>query len=234
MNVHSPISIEQQLREAHKARQARFAAAARRLQPTSEKPVSVPVVPKAPSEAIVPLPRKMSRLSFVKDECEKRGYTYDQITARDKSYPVLAVRREVIRVTRDRFPEMSLPQLADLFKRDHTTILHSLGMIEGKNLNVSARAKRKATVLKLVASGLSVKDVAAEMGISYCTVKSIVFRNNGVRRAIKLERYHEQARALYDAGGTYASIARELELGASTIRRMAIRFNWPKRSNANG
>lgn len=56
----------------------------------------------------------------------QRGYTLDEVISPNRSRHLCSVRDACIRVVADAKPHLSLKQIGRLFRRDHTTIIHSL------------------------------------------------------------------------------------------------------------
>lgn len=58
----------------------------------------------------------------------RRAVTYDQVMSPSRDRRVVLVRNDCIRRIRRARPDFSTPRLGVIFGRDHTTILHSLGL----------------------------------------------------------------------------------------------------------
>lgn len=76
---------------------------------------------------------------LIEETAAKHGMTYRDVISASRAKLIVAVRNEAIRVVADARPDMSLPALGKIFKRDHTTILHSLRKTSapGKNYRVA-------------------------------------------------------------------------------------------------
>lgn len=232
MTIHASISIEQQLREAHKARQARFAAAAARVQKKPETPPAAPVADN------ITLPLRMENpRDFAKALCAERGITYAQLVEENRRKDMAVIRKEIIRATHEKFPTCSMPQLGKIFKRNHTTILWCVGKLAAKEELVKLNAARDKQALELYHEGVSMVDIGIRLGLSETTVKGIKHRNKWGDRpriqTIDYEKITGPAHELYMSGYSLEVIGERFGVSSYTIRKLKIANGWPDR-NVNG
>lgn len=64
--------------------------------------------------------------TILKEVCERRGFGVLDILGPSRRDAVCRVRDEAIRAVANGRPDLSLPAIGRIFKRDHTSILHSL------------------------------------------------------------------------------------------------------------
>jgi chromosomal replication initiation ATPase DnaA len=64
---------------------------------------------------------------------EHPGYTVGDILSQRRDKRLTAVRQLCMYAVHKRRPDLSLPQIGKVFKRDHTTILHAIRKIESAN-----------------------------------------------------------------------------------------------------
>lgn len=57
---------------------------------------------------------------------KENGVSVGLILGERRGREVVAIRDKAVRAVAEQFPEMSLPDIGKAFKRDHTTIIHSL------------------------------------------------------------------------------------------------------------
>lgn len=76
--------------------------------------------------------------AFLRNWCEERNIPVDVIFVRCNSKAVIKIRNEALFAFRQKYPRMSYPMIARIFKRDHTTIMSALGVLSrGKTRTVS-------------------------------------------------------------------------------------------------
>lgn len=57
---------------------------------------------------------------------KEHGVSVGLIIGQRRAKEIVAIRDKAVRAVAEQFPEMSLPDIGRAFKRDHTTIIHSL------------------------------------------------------------------------------------------------------------
>lgn len=57
---------------------------------------------------------------------KEHGVSLGLIIGQRRAKEIVAIRDKAVRAVAEQFPEMSLPDIGKAFKRDHTTIIHSL------------------------------------------------------------------------------------------------------------
>ncbi|HYD87137.1 MAG TPA: helix-turn-helix domain-containing protein [Vitreimonas sp.] len=71
-----------------------------------------------------------TRVKAIVERCAARhGFTADQLKAKGRSRPLVKARNEAIQLVAKCFPDFSYPHLGKIFRRDHTTIMHALGVL---------------------------------------------------------------------------------------------------------
>ena len=90
-----------------------------------------PVLEEMPeAEEPAPWPRiwtpTQKRRALIAEIAERHEVSLADVLGPSRFQHVVRARFAAIRAVRQRYPEMSLPQLGRLFNRDHTTILHAL------------------------------------------------------------------------------------------------------------
>lgn len=144
MNYHAPISIEQQLRDAHKDRQTRFAVAAYRH---AGKPKSAPAVKCEANNTTSLVAEKPSvqhgahivawrvwraklmhhAREYKKFRSIELGYDDDAILVKSRNRKLVEARQlliwEIKAIVR---PDISWMELGRMFRSDHSTIIHAV------------------------------------------------------------------------------------------------------------
>ncbi|MDR6818485.1 transposase [Neorhizobium sp. 2083] len=175
---------------------------------------------------------------FMKFRCAFHGVSYAEITVEGRmSKRILKIRKMIVEETRDRFPGLSLMKLARLINRNHSTCLYILDRLPHKKGVMLAVADRDRKAKALYLAGVTIQNIAIELGISESTVKAIKRRNKWNARpkpkAPRLEKVHEkEARRLYDLGMTQKQIGERLGMHQSCIYAMKKRWKWPERKGA--
>ncbi|MFB9952051.1 hypothetical protein ACFFP0_24650 [Rhizobium puerariae] len=229
MNAHVSITPTQaSLIAAHKARQARFAAAARKVAVRRPANTNEPV--KLERQILTPV-------DFIKAKCAERGITYEHLISREKTDELVSIRNPLVKETKEMFPKLSLTTLGRLFNREHTTILYILGHLPGKRENMALMAERDRQAKALYLDGKTLDAIAIELNVCLSTVKAIKRRCKWDVRAKpkppRSEKPHERrARELYASGMSLRAVSDQLGMDKESIRRMRIRWNWPERSKA--
>lgn len=62
----------------------------------------------------------------IENVAKEHGVSVGLIIGQRRAREIVVIRDKAVRAVADQFPEMSLPDIGRAFKRDHTTILHSL------------------------------------------------------------------------------------------------------------
>ena len=70
------------------------------------------------------LSRAEETKATIKTIAEKWGVTYEQVLSKSRAREIMFARCEAIRAIRAIRPQMSLPQIGRVFRRDHTSILY--------------------------------------------------------------------------------------------------------------
>ena len=90
----------------------------------------MPEVEEPEAEEPAPWPRiwtpTQKRRAPIAEIAERHEVSLADVLGPSRFQHVVRARFAAIRAVRQRYPEMSLPQLGRLFNRDHTTILHAL------------------------------------------------------------------------------------------------------------
>jgi len=90
----------------------------------------MPEVEEPEAEEPAPWPRiwtpTQERLDLIAEIAEQHDVSLADVIGPSRFRHIINARFAAIRAVRQRYPEMSLPQLGRLFNRDHTTILHAL------------------------------------------------------------------------------------------------------------
>ncbi|WP_105430202.1 helix-turn-helix domain-containing protein [Neorhizobium sp. T6_25] len=115
----------------------------------------------------------LTPVDFIRSRCALRSITFDQITVHDRAAAIVSVRNLIIRETNRRYPDMSIAQLAKYFRRNHTTILHALGRIPEKAKRVLHSGERDRLARELYHQGLSIAEIAQQLGVVESTVRGI-------------------------------------------------------------
>lgn len=151
---HTP--TQQALIEAHKARQARYAAAARKVKQTPMEPARRPIVarmPKAvPMWLLMPIQfdahvvaYRLSQIvsvqlagspikQYIYKRCQEMGMDMAKVLGNSRKRPLVEARQLLIWEVKTKVkPSITLPELGRVFGgRDHTTCLHALRRVEAK------------------------------------------------------------------------------------------------------
>lgn len=158
MNAHvqSPMSYAQRLQAEHKARQARWRAAARRV-PQDPKVLppkqdyvrtmvkQIPLWTMEPihfDDHVKALDRWRAEIflapasplrTYIKRRCEELEVEYRAIMSVTRRRDVVEARQLIMWEIKTHVkPEITLPELGRLFDRDHTTVLHAVRRVEEK------------------------------------------------------------------------------------------------------
>lgn len=70
-------------------------------------------------------PREI-RMAVIEEVAERHGVPLRHVLSRRRDRHIVAARHAAIRELRERFDGDSLPNIARLFNRDHTSIVHAL------------------------------------------------------------------------------------------------------------
>lgn len=62
----------------------------------------------------------------IENIAKEHGVSLGLIIGQRRAKEIVAIRDKAVRAVAEQFPEMSLPDIGKAFKRDHTTIIHSL------------------------------------------------------------------------------------------------------------
>jgi len=125
-----------------------------------------------------------SPLSFVKSLCEERKVTYEELTSSlASSDRYVEMRAQMMRATVAKYPGIKSTKLARIFKRDPATIRWTLGRSPKKMLAAPEIEARDERALDLYNRDVSLRRIAAELGIGLNTVKAIRDRRGWPKRA---------------------------------------------------
>lgn len=69
---------------------------------------------------------RMTPRRVIEKIAKEHGVSLGLIIGQRRAKEIVAIRDKAVRAVAERFPEMSLPDIGRAFKRDHTTIIHSL------------------------------------------------------------------------------------------------------------
>lgn len=70
-------------------------------------------------------PREI-KMAVIEEVAERHGVPLRHVLSKRRDRHIVAARHAAIREVRERFDGDSLPNIAKLFGRDHTTVLHAL------------------------------------------------------------------------------------------------------------
>jgi hypothetical protein len=65
-------------------------------------------------------------IDIIKDVAHKHGVTVAEIRGQRRDRHLVAARHEAMKLAYEQRPDMSLPAIAKVFRRDHTTFLHAV------------------------------------------------------------------------------------------------------------
>lgn len=187
MNLH--ISLESQFRAAHKARQARFAAAAT---PKQDKPQKHTFRFLSEADAHVRAWRwwraitgaEMRPAGFMAIMCEMMCVSVAEVKGTSRRRRVALARKSLCRSLHWRYTTMPNSQIARMMDLDQTTVSHHLMRTTKERLRCGLAPapkwnkltdEQKDEVRKLRASGVLIKDVAARFGVSPATITRTVY-----------------------------------------------------------
>lgn len=210
MIAHSLTPTQWALHEAKKARQARQAIMASRVKANDNERDMRPLWAREriTFEAHVNEYRRAMinfvspRKAFVIERAREFGFTLAELTAKSRRTDLVYARQMIMMEVKDKWPEISLPELGRLFGGfDHTTILHALRRAEdyrsGKTQPhvVTKRVKSKGVygmhkrikpevqdkmVVMFLEWGMTRSEIAEEIGIAYKTVINVLRRKGAI------------------------------------------------------
>lgn len=191
-----------------------------------------------PANTDKPSVRAKTPLDFIKMKCVDLGSTYDAVTGHDRSVEMVAIRRDVLKATRAKYPKISYTALGKLIGRDGTTVMNALGVLRRKRAGAQKRSERDRKALELYRQGVTIANIAETLGISQTTVKEIKTRCEWERRrkpkpAVAATRASE-AREHFDKGMSYRQIGEVLGVSKAAVVYISKKHNWPKRGTNNG
>lgn len=210
MIAHSLTPTQWALHEAKKARMARQALMASRVKANDNERVQRPLWTRTTItfEAHVIDYRKAMgsyvspKKAFIIDRAKEYGFTFAELTAKGRRTDIVYARQMIMLEVKEKWPEMSLPELGRLFGGfDHTTILHALRRAEDyrsgkiqphvvtkrvKSKGIYGQKKRLKPEVqdKMVVMFLEWKmtrsEIAEEIGVAYKTVINVLRRKGAI------------------------------------------------------
>lgn len=261
MNVHAPISIEQQLKDAHKARQARFALAAANA---GKKQVTLPAKPESRLR-MVPAWRMATiqfddhvnrwrvykyslaespHVAMIRERCEYLKISIEVVMSHVRSAFVCGVRADLYRDLKTKFdPPPSLPRIGRMFKnRDHTTILAGIRKADKDDLlsevpfHRDVERQRRAYLAWVKTHELQAS--ADAVGISqrlmreYLTARGEISKDEDKRRVPS--HVFDAIMEEYNSGVYIAEIAKTYHVSTHYITDMARVHGWNRRRPRSG
>jgi hypothetical protein len=98
--------------------------------PESEPPIEPdPLIEPEPEPQIE---KRLTPFQFIKKMASLTKFSYEEIIGPRRSVDLVRERHRIIVAVKETYNNLSYPQIARLFNRDHTTIIHAVQKYEGK------------------------------------------------------------------------------------------------------
>lgn len=200
MNVHTPISITRQLHEAHKARQRRFADAARRHQQRAAAEAEEARAARAATDD-VPLwqrfelhfkdhvnrwrgamakPAKCRFKALIKQRCEEWGVRREILESTARSAYVSAIRFDLYLELTEMENPPSLMRIGSMFgNRDHSTVLNgvrrAIAARDAGTIGLHRDPARQAFILSVYDATGSILETIHKTGMNEVSLREFLW-----------------------------------------------------------
>lgn len=99
------------------------------------------------------------------------GLTYADVVGTSRLRNISTARQQIMCSLREKYPNLTLPQIGRLFGRDHTTVLHALVKFGHKTSSRATVSPEMSEEMKrLHADGVTRAEIASQFGVSTSTV----------------------------------------------------------------
>jgi hypothetical protein len=168
--------------------------------------------------------------AFIGDFAAPYGFTHEDIVGHAKPKPLVRCRHAAMVAVWTQF-RPSLPEMAKLFNRDHTVVLHALrklGVPPEYRPTIETHADK---ILEMVKAKALLREIAEAIGFSVGHVERFI-HDKGWRQYREVPRTlascSETVEKLYREGMSYNRMSKELNFDGSAISRFIKKQGWTR------